>query len=158
MAYELPDRPGASDDLSLSLYFDKINASIAAVRGQIRYAIVEVFSPGVTVTTGDGKKYIPLLTDFNGMNIVEVYARVITAGTTGTTTVQIYNETDSVDVLSTRITIDSGETGSNTAATPAVIDTAHDDIASYDNLRIDVDAVQTTAPLGLIVAIGFQYP
>ena len=157
MAYELPTRPVASADLSLALYFDKINASIAAVRGQIRYAIVEVFSPGVTVTVGNGKKYIPLLTDFNGMNIVEVYARVITAGTTGTTTIQINNSRVG-DVLSTRITIDSGETGSNTAATPAVIDTTKDDIATYDNLRIDVDGIQTTAPLGLIVVIGFQYP
>jgi hypothetical protein len=136
---------------------EQIRDNFNVVRNQIRYAIVEVFAPGVTVTVGDGKKYIPLLTDFNGMNIVEVYARVITAGTTGTTTIQ-FNNSRTGDVLSTRITIDSGETGSNTADTPAVIDTTKDDITTYDNLRIDVDGVQTTAPLGLIVVIGFQYP
>ncbi|MFA5153371.1 MAG: hypothetical protein WC554_12480 [Clostridia bacterium] len=136
---------------------EQIRDNFNVVRNQIRYAIVEVFAPGVTVTTGNGKKYIPLLTDFNGMNIVEVYARVITAGTTGTTTIQI-NNSRTGDVLSTRITIDSGETGSNTAAAPAVINATKDDIATYDNLRIDVDGIQTTAPLGLIVVIGFQYP
>jgi len=158
MAWTTPKTWTGGELVDQDLLNTHLRDNLNVLRNQIRYAIVEVFAPGVTVTTGDGKKTIPLLTDFNGMNIVEVYARVITAGTTGTTTVQIYNETDSVDVLSTRITIDSGETGSNTAAAQPEIDTAHDDIATYDNLRIDVDGVQTTAPLGLVVVIGFQYP
>jgi hypothetical protein len=157
MAYTVITTPTASADVSIADFATPVIDNFYALRHQIRYAIVEVFSPGVTVTTGNGKKYIPLLTDFNGMNIVEVYARVITAGTTGTTTIQI-NNSRTGDVLSTRITIDSGETGSNTAAAPAVINATKDDIATYDNLRIDVDGIQTTAPLGLIVVIGFQYP
>ena len=61
-------------------------------------------------------------------------------------------------MLSTKITIDSGETGSDTAATAAVIDTSNDDVASWDVLRIDVDAVSTTAAKGLIVTLEFRLP
>ena len=56
------------------------------------------------------------------------------------------------------MTIDSGETDTSTAATPAVIDTANDDVATADSLRIDVDAVSTTAAKGLYVELQFQLP
>jgi len=84
------------------------------------------------------------------------HAEVITAGTTGTLEIQIHNVTKAVDMLSTTLQIDSGETGSDTAATPYVIDTNNDDIAENDLLRIDIDAVQTTPPEGLIVTLGFS--
>lgn len=75
-----------------------------------------------------------------------MHAEVLTAGTTGTTDIQIYRMRGTSDMLSTKITIDSGETGSDTAAAAAVIDSSYDDVVSYDVLRIDVDAVSTTAP------------
>jgi hypothetical protein len=92
------------------------------------------------------------------MNLVEVHAEVITAGTTGTTDIQIHNVTQAADMLSTKITIDSAETGSDTAAAAAVIDTANDDVATNDVIRVDVDAISTTAPKGLIVSLVFQLP
>ena len=61
-------------------------------------------------------------------------------------------------MLSTKLTIDSGETGSDTAATPAVIDANNDDVALHDLLRIDVDATATTKAKGLIVTLGFGLP
>ena len=61
-------------------------------------------------------------------------------------------------MLSTKLTIDSGETGSNTAATAAVIDTTKDDVATNDVLRIDYDQVSTTAPLGSVITLGFDPP
>jgi hypothetical protein len=125
--------------------------------GLRRYIEIEVFAPTTSLTTGDGKKYFHIPADLNGMNLTEVHALVITAGTTGVSTIQIANVTDSVDMLSTRITIDSGETGSNTAATPAVIDTTHDDVATNDVIRIDIDGTSTTAPKGLVVTLGFSF-
>lgn len=110
------------------------------------------------VATGDGQGYIHIPASVNGMNLVTVHAEVITAGTTGTTDIQIHNVTDAVDMLSTKLTIDSGETGSDTGATPAVINTSNDDVATNDLLRIDVDAVSTTAPKGLIVTLEFRIP
>ena len=122
-----------------------------------RYVEIEVFSPTSDWSTGDGKKYFHIPTELNGMNLVYVHAFDVTAGTTGVSTIQIANVTDSVDMLSTRITIDSGETGSNTAATPAVIDTTKDDVATNDVIRIDIDGTSTTAPKGLVVTLGFSF-
>lgn len=117
-----------------------------------------VFNFTVSVATGDGKSYFHIDSRLGGMNLVDAHAEVITAGTTGVTTIQIANVTQGADMLSTRLTIDSGETGSHTAATPAVIDTANDDVAENDVLRVDVDTVSGTAPKGLIVTLGFILP
>lgn len=117
-----------------------------------------VFDFGTAVSTGDGAFYFHVPSALAGMNLVAVHAEVITAGTTGTTDIQIHNVTDAVDMLSTKLTIDSGETGSDTAATAAVINTSNDDVAENDLLRIDVDAVSTTPPNGLIVTMEYRLP
>lgn len=124
----------------------------------IKYVQVVCFDYTTDTATGDGKGYFHIPAGLGGMNLVEVHAEVITAGTTGTTDIQIHNVTQAADMLTTKITIDSGETGSDTAATAAVIDTANDDVATNDLIRIDVDAVSTTAAQGLIVTLGFQLP
>lgn len=72
----------------------------------------------------------------NGWRITRVTASRHSG--TGTLTLQLYNITNSVYVLSTPLTIDSGETSSSTAATPAVINTANAYVAAYDRFRIDV--------------------
>jgi len=107
------------------------------------------------VSTGDGKFYFHIGEVLDGKNLNYCHAEVITAGTTGTLEIQIHNVTKAVDMLSTTLQIDSGETGSDTAATSYVIDTNNDDVAENDVLRIDIDAVQTTPPEGLIVTLGF---
>jgi hypothetical protein len=126
----------------------------------IRLVHLQLVAGGADVATGDGagnaRFFVP--EEINGWNLVSVAAAVITAGTTGTTDIQIHNVTDAVDILSTKITIDSGEKTSYTAATAPVINTANDDVATGDELRFDVDAVSTTAPQGLIVILGFQLP
>ena len=119
---------------------------------------VPIFDASTDVSTWDGKAYITIPTSLNGMDLVWVHAEVLTAGTTWTTDIQIHNVTQAVDMLSTKITIDSGETWSDTAATPAVIDTANDDVASYDVIRVDVDTVSTTAPQWLVVVLLFRLP
>lgn len=119
-----------------------------------------VFDDSQDVATGDGAGdlFFRVPSTLNGMNLVAVAAAVQTAGTTGTTDVQINNVTQAADMLTTKLTIDSAETDSSTAATPAVIDTANDDVATADILRIDVDAVSTTAPKGLLVELQFRLP
>jgi len=114
--------------------------------------------PTADLTTGDGKAFIHIPASLAGMNLVTVHAEVITAGTTGVLTIQIRNVTQAVDMLSTELTVDSGETGSDTAAIPAVIDTANDDVAINDVIAMDIDTVQTTAPKGLIVTLEFRLP
>jgi len=119
-----------------------------------------VFDDSEDVATGDGAGdiFFRVPSTMNGMNLVAVAAQVQTAGTTGTTDVQIHNVTDTADMLSTKLTIDSAETDSSTAATAAVIDGTADDVATGDSLRIDVDAVSTTPPKGLLVELQFRTP
>ena len=117
-----------------------------------------VFDFTTDVATGDGKFYFHIDSSLAGNDLIDVHAEVITAGTTGTTDIQINNVTQAADMLTTKLTIDSAETGSDTAATAAVIDTANDDVAVNDLIRIDVDAVSTTAPKGLIITLGFRKP
>lgn len=124
----------------------------------IRYFQLVCYDWTTDIATGDGKYYMHITPALTGMNLVYVHAFVVTAGTTGTTDIQIANVTDAVDMLSTKLTIDSTETGSNTAATPAVINTSTDDVATNDVLRIDIDAASTTKPKGLVVTLGFQLP
>lgn len=119
--------------------------------------VMQIFAPTVDVATGDGKFYFNIPPELNGMILSGVFAQVITAGTTNTTDIQLHNVTDAVDILSTKLTIDSAETSSATAATPAVINTSNDDMATNDLIRIDVDAVSTTAPKGLILRLSFGF-
>jgi len=119
---------------------------------------VVVFDFAVDTATGDGKYYIPIPAELDGMNLVTVHAKLITAGTTGTTDIQIHNVDNALDMLSTKLTIDSGETGSDTAATPAVINASNDHVNTGDVLRVDCDAVSTTAGVGLILTITLKLP
>lgn len=128
----------------------------------IRYYGIPVFAPTDTVSTGDGKAYFHIPPALNGMDLVYVHGFNVTAGTgTGsdTSSVMIHNLTDTADMLSVVLTIDEDETGSDTAAASYTIDTANDDVATNDTLRIDVDSVTpTTAPKGLVITLGFQLP
>jgi hypothetical protein len=117
-----------------------------------------VVDPATDVATGDGKAFFRIPSALNGYNLVGVAMNVYTAGTTGTMDVQIRNVTDSQDMLSTKLTIDSTETDTSTAVTPAVINTSFDDVATGDKISIDVDAVQTTKAKGLYVELIFQLP
>jgi len=106
------------------------------------------------VTTGDGKYYYRVPDTLDGANLSYVVFAVITAGTTGSTDIQIHNVTQAADMLSTVVIVETGETDSSTGAA-AVIDVANDDVAEGDILRIDIDAVSTTPPQGVVMTLGF---
>lgn len=156
----LPVSAAVASDLNTGTATDKYVTpdALAGANIGIRYAQIICFDFTTDVATGDGKGYFYVPPALNGMNLVSVNAKVITAGTTGTMDIQIANVTDTTDMLSTKMTIDSTETSTDTAATPAVIDTTKDDVATGDILRVDVDAVQTTKAKGLIVTLGFALP
>lgn len=117
------------------------------------------------VTTGDGKMYFYIPLRLNGLKLFSAHAQVIAAGTTGLTTVQIARCANAAtgnacsgavnDMLSTRITIDSGEDSSDSAATPPVVNATYATVSQYQVLRVDVDTVSTTPPKGLIVTLAF---
>lgn len=117
-----------------------------------------VFDFTTNVATGDGKFYFVTPSSLNGMDLVECHARVITAGTTNSTTVQIHNLTQTADMLSALLEVETGETGSDTSDPGPTIDAANDDVATYDVIRVDVDTISTTAPKGLIITLIFRLP
>jgi len=119
--------------------------------------VLKVVPEDTALTTGDGKGYFPVPDTLNGMNLVDIDAVVWTASSSGLPTIQIYNITDSVDMLSTRITIDVNELTSYTAATAPVINTSYDDVATGDALRVDVDVIGTGTK-GLDVIMTFRIP
>lgn len=128
------------------------------VRGP-RVVQIGVTDPaGSAITTGDGKAFLVIPAELNGWLLTDAQAAVVGAvSTSGTPTVQIANVTDAVDMLTTKITIDANETTSYTAATPSVVDTANDDVATGDVLRVDVDVAGTGAK-GLVVILVFEAP
>jgi len=111
---------------------------------------------------GDGKFYFRIGHKLAGLNLIYVHAEVITAGTATAAellTITIYNVTQAADILSTAITLDSTETGSDTADAAAVIDAAQDDMSINDVIQINIDEIfATTASKGLIITLGFDIP
>ena len=144
------------------------DALAGSVFGQVVMQALVTADFTTDTATGDGKFYFVVPAKANGMNLVSVHAQVITAGTTNTTDVQIARCATAAsgnacsgtvsDMLTTKLTIDSGENSSATAATAAAINTSNDDVATNQILRVDVDAVSTTAAKGLIVTLVFQLP
>ena len=127
-----------------------------------RPTVVElpIGSATASLATGDGQAFFRVPSELNGMNLTGVAAQVYVAGTTNTLDVQIHRTRSATptDMLSTKITIDSTEVDTSTAAAAAVIDTGNDDVATGDLIAIDIDAVHSTPAKGLIVEMRFELP
>jgi hypothetical protein len=84
--------------------------------------------------------------------ITEVGAYVDTAGLTGVSTIDINK--NGTTILSTKITIDSNEKSSRTAATSPVISVTS--LGIGDVLTFDIDGISTTAAKGLTVWVAVR--
>lgn len=134
--------------------------SLAGSNFGIRVVNIQIYPYDTEVNTGDSQAVFRIPAELNGMNLVSVGACAVTAGTTGTMDIQIHRVRSGTpaDMLSTKITIDSTEVDSSTAAAAAAINGSNDDVATADQIHIDIDAVQTTKAKGLVVTLGFQLP
>lgn len=115
---------------------------------------LNLFESDTDVATGDGTVAIPVPLEFNGLNLTDVLATVNTKGVTGTTDVQVRRRRAGaeVDMLSTKVTI-----GDEYFARDGVINTSNDDIATGDEIYVDVDAIHSgTAAKGLSVILTFE--
>lgn len=133
---------------------DDVATLVSSLSGNQVVTLLVSDPNGSALTTGDGKAYYPIPSTLNGLNLVSVKSFLTTTSSSGDPTVQIANVTQAADMLTTKLSIDAGELTSATATTPAVIDTANDDVATSDILRIDVDVAGTGAK-GLIVELQF---
>lgn len=157
--------------LALMAMLFAVNASaqliVSGIPKPVRVVQLVVFDFTTTVTTGDGKFYFKITSELNGMNLIAVDAHVITVSSSGAVNVDLARcaavatgnacSGTVADMLSTNLTIDANEEKSSTAATPAVIDTANDDVATNQIIRVDVDGAGTGTQ-GLIVTLSFQLP
>ena len=123
-----------------------------------RTLIIKVIADTFPTYVGNGIARLTCPSDLNSLVLSSVGAHVYTAGTTGLTTIKIYNETDGVHMLTTPMTIDSSEVDTSTAATSAVIDTDNNDISTANVLRFDITTISTTAANGLELRLGFGPP
>jgi len=124
-----------------------------------RTIVIKALPDANDTYVGDGITAITIPSTLNGLYLYSIAAHVYTAGTGATTDVQLYNLTTAVDVLSTKLTIDAGETDSSTAATPVVINTSGDINKVYTAtvLRIDIDQIaSSTAAKGLEIRMEFR--
>ena len=105
------------------------------------------------LTTGNGQAPIVIPGWMTGTwNLTAVHVSVDTAGSAGSNpSWQIYNQSDAANMLTTVVSIDLGETGSDTATTAYVIDTANDDVTAYKRLRIDCTLMSSTPAKGFAV-------
>lgn len=123
-----------------------------------RIAEILVTDPnGDAITTGDGKAYLFIPAALNGYELVSASACVTTASSSGLPSVAVYNVTDSQDILSVNITIDSGEKTSYTAETASSVNSSYKTVATGDEIRIDIDGAGTGAK-GLTVILVFGAP
>lgn len=152
--------PNNGDGLFYNNSTDELEWGAGAGGSDKRIVEINLLDNATDTEVGDGAGAITFTvpSEINGWDLVNAQGAVEVAGTTGTTDIQIYNVTQTVDMLTTKITIDSGELTSYTATTPPVIDTANDDVATGDAIRIDVDAISTTAAKGLKIILTFQLP
>ena len=90
----------------------------------------------------------------NGMKLIWAECAVETAGVTNTMDIMIRK--NAVDMLSTKLTLDTGETNTSTAAVPVVIkDDGSEIVATGDVIHFDFDAVHDTEAKGCIITARF---
>ena len=108
---------------------------------------------------GDEVAQWPVPASMAGYRLVGVHAQTNeqeTAGDGTAATVQVKNGTTAM--LTTSMSIDNGEHGSDTAATPAVIDQSENTLAAYDQVNLSTVQHGTTSAKGLIVTLELDLP
>ena len=119
-----------------------------------RTLVIKCVADTIGPSVGNGITHVTIPSTLDGKNLQSAQAHVYTAGTGSTTTVQLHNLTDGQDMLSTAITIDSGEKDSSTAAPPSVTG-SYTGVSTADVIRIDVDVVASST-LGLEIRMVFN--
>lgn len=119
-----------------------------------RYVLYRIVAPTTAVSVANvvgGDLVIPFGGFFYTQTISYIGATVDTAGTTGTMSIDV--NVNGSSIMSTKITLDSAEKTSRTAATLPVVNITKRTFALGDIFTFDVDTVQTTPANGLTIFI-----
>ncbi len=123
-----------------------------------KIAILKTMAEGTVVTQADDKMRFTIPEELNGMDLVSVGAHLYTKDGSNAMTIDIYNYTDSADMLSTALTIDANELDSKDAATPAAVNGSLDDVVTGDEIGVDVTTYAGSVAKGLEIRLGFRTP
>lgn len=142
------------EDARLSYGVDQLFRRPASSRAGRFVGIV--FPSTTVVAAGDDAAgwFLVIPQDLDELFLIEAQAAIYTVSSSGLVTVQVRNVTQSVDMLSTKITIDVNEHTSYTAATPPVINLANAQVDRGDIIVTDVDNGGTGAE-GLDIILAF---
>ncbi len=117
---------------------------------------IKVIADGSTYVVFDGAFYWPVPAWLNGKHLVDCAAGVSVVGSADTV-VQIRNVTNGdVDMLSTPITIETGDETSYSAGTQPVVDAGNSQVSTGDRIGIDIDADGGGTAEGLAVVMRFD--
>ena len=125
-----------------------------------RTVIMKVLPDSIPTYVGNGISAFTIPLALNGLYLSgtagDLGAHVYTAGTTGTTDIMLRNSTTGNDMLTTVITIDSGELDSSTAAAAPVVG-SNNQVSTADVIMFDIDAVSSgSAANGLEIRMQFK--
>lgn len=127
----------------------------ANLRRIVQMDVTDQSTTGPVVAVGDNQFRFYVPQDLHGYDLVEVAAALTTVSASGAVSIQLHNTRSGNDMLLTNVTVDASETGSETAATPPVIDGDNSVVLSGDFVQVDVDGAGSGAH-GLIVTMGFE--
>jgi hypothetical protein len=114
------------------------------------------------MSSGSKKGMMVIQQPYANKNLVFVHVAVDGSGTTGTARFQLQRNRITggnptlTNMLTTIVSVDSLEFGSETAATPYVIDTNNDDVLVNDRIYINVTGIHDTPASGVIITLGFE--
>ena len=125
-----------------------------------RTVIMKVLPDSIPTYVGNGISAFTIPLALNGLYLSgtagDLGAHVYTVGTTGTTDIMLRNSTTGNDMLTTVITIDSGELDSSTAAVAPVVG-SNNQVSTADVIMFDIDAVSSgSAANGLEIRMQFK--
>lgn len=123
----------------------------------LRYVTVPLCNDGTACAVGSGSTFF-IGSEFNNYKITEISLCASDTGTTGSMTIQLKNVVDNVLVLSTALTLDSGERCTATADVPAVINTSNQTVTTNDILVPYITGVHTTPAQGASVKFTLSPP
>ena len=130
-------------------------ASDASSAAEIKTAILKIYREASAISAGDGAMFIAIPNTLNGKDLISCGGHLYTAATSGVVEVMLHNVESAVDILSSKLTWDTTEKDTSTAASQAVIDTNNDNVLVGESIRVDIDSAASGAK-GMELRLTFQ--
>lgn len=128
----------------------------SALVARQRVVILKVYNEASAISTGDGKMYFAVPNELSGLDLKSCGGHLYTAATSGVVQVQFarLSAASAIDMLTSKLEWDATEKDTATAGSAAVINASYDDVATGQEVRVDIDAAGSGAK-GMEVRLAF---